>query len=139
MRKWGGSVLGPTIFKKFSDELIELFCEVDGSFPNHHPDPSDPENLSDLIKAVKLHKADIGIALDGDGDRLGVVDSDGEIIYPDRYLSLMSKDILERYKESKIVFDVKCSNQLKRTIEKHKGVPIMTKTGHSFIKSEIKK
>ena len=134
-----GSVLGPTIFKKFSDELIELFCEVDGSFPNHHPDPSDPKNLSDLIKAVKLHKADIGIALDGDGDRLGVVDSDGEIIYPDRYLSLMSKDILERYKESKIVFDVKCSNQLKRTIEKHKGIPIMTKTGHSYIKSEIKK
>ena len=134
-----GSVLGPTIFKKFSDKLIELFCKVDGSFPNHHPDPSDPKNLSDLIKAVELHKADVGIALDGDGDRLGIVDSDGEIIYPDRYLSLMSKDILKRYKESKIVFDVKCSNQLKRTIEKHKGIPIMTKTGHSYIKSEIKK
>ena len=75
-----GSVLGPTIFKKFSEELIELFCEVDGSFPNHHPDPSEPKNLSDLIKAVELHKADVGIALDGDGDRLGIVDSDGEII-----------------------------------------------------------
>ena len=86
-----------------------------------------------------MHKADVGIALDGDGDRLGIVDSDGEIIYPDRYLSLMSKNILEKYKASKILFDVKCSNQLKQTIEKHKGIPIMTKTGHSFIKSEIKK
>ena len=132
-----GGVIGPEILRKYSSELIELFCEVDGNFPNHHPDPSEPKNLLNLIETVKIEGADLGIAFDGDGDRLGVVDSEGEIIFPDRYLALMAEDTLKKNKSGKIVFDVKCSNQLDKVIRENDGVPIMTKTGHSFIKSEI--
>ena len=132
-----GGVLGPEILRKYSSELIELFCEVDGNFPNHHPDPSEPKNLFNLIETVKIEGADLGIAFDGDGDRLGVVDSEGEIIFPDRYLALMAEDTLKKNKSGKIVFDVKCSNKLDQVIRENDGVPIMTKTGHSFIKSEI--
>ena len=132
-----GGVLGPEILRNYSSELIELFCEVDGNFPNHHPDPSEPKNLSKLIETVKKENADLGIAFDGDGDRLGVIDSEGEMIFPDRYLALMAEDILRKNKSGKIVFDVKCSKQLERIIKRNNGIPIMTKTGHSFIKSEI--
>lgn len=134
-----GSVLGPKVLKTYSSELTELFCEVDGDFPNHHPDPSEPSNLTHLIKAVKDKNADIGIALDGDGDRLGVVDNEGKIIFPDRYLSLMASEILRKNKSRKIVYDIKCSNQLGQVIKENNGIPIMTKTGHSYIKSEISK
>ena len=132
-----GGVLGPEILRNYSSELIELFCEVDGNFPNHHPDPSEPKNLSKLIQTVKKENADLGIAFDGDGDRLGVIDSEGEMIFPDRYLALMAEDILRKNESGKIVFDVKCSKQLERIIKRNNGIPIMTKTGHSFIKSEI--
>ena len=132
-----GGVLGPEILRNYSSELIELFCEVDGNFPNHHPDPSEPKNLSKLIETVKKENADLGIAFDGDGDRLGVIDSEGEMIFPDRYLALMAEDILRKNESGKIVFDVKCSKQLERIIKRNNGIPIMTKTGHSFIKSEI--
>lgn len=132
-----GGVLGPEILRNYSSELIELFCEVDGNFPNHHPDPSEPKNLSKLIETVKKENADLGIAFDGDGDRLGVIDSEGEMIFPDRYLALMAEDILRKNKSGKIVFDVKCSKQLEQVIRRNNGIPIMTKTGHSFIKSEI--
>ena len=132
-----GGVLGPEILRNYSSELIELFCEVDGNFPNHHPDPSEPKNLSKLIETVKKENADLGIAFDGDGDRLGVIDSEGEMIFPDRYLALMAEDILRKNKSGKIVFDVKCSKQLEQIIRRNNGIPIMTKTGHSFIKSEI--
>ncbi len=132
-----GGVLGPEILRNYSSELIELFCEVDGNFPNHHPDPSEPKNLSKLIETVKKENADLGIAFDGDGDRLGVIDSEGEMIFPDRYLALMAEDILRKNKSGKIVFDVKCSKQLEQIIKRNNGIPIMTKTGHSFIKSEI--
>ena len=132
-----GGVLGPEILRNHSSELIELFCEVDGNFPNHHPDPSEPKNLSKLIETVKKENADLGIAFDGDGDRLGVIDSEGEMIFPDRYLALMAEDILRKNESGKIVFDVKCSKQLELIIKRNNGIPIMTKTGHSFIKSEI--
>ena len=132
-----GGVLGPEILRNYSSELIELFCEVDGNFPNHHPDPSEPKNLSKLIETVKKENADLGIAFDGDGDRLGVIDSEGEMIFPDRYLALMAEDILRKNKSGKIVFDVKCSKQLEQVIRRNNGIAIMTKTGHSFIKSEI--
>ena len=134
----GGSV-APKLFKDLGIELIELFSEVDGNFPNHHPDPSNPENLKDLIVNVIEHKAHLGIALDGDADRLGVVDDQGNIIFPDQYMSLIANHILKNNLGRKIVFDVKCSSKLKESISKSKGIPIMTRTGHSFIKKEILK
>ena len=134
----GGSV-APKLFKDLGIELIELFSEVDGNFPNHHPDPSNPENLKDLIVKVIEHKAHLGIALDGDADRLGVVDDQGNIIFPDQYMSLIANHILKNNLGRKIVFDVKCSSKLKESISKSKGIPIMTRTGHSFIKKEILK
>ena len=134
----GGSV-APKLFKDLGIELIELFSEVDGNFPNHHPDPSNPENLKDLIVKVREHKAHLGIALDGDADRLGVVDDQGNIIFPDQYMSLIANHILKNNLGRKIVFDVKCSSKLKESISKSKGIPIMTRTGHSFIKKEILK
>ena len=134
----GGSV-APKLFKDLGIELIELFSEVDGNFPNHHPDPSNPENLKDLIFKVRQHKAHLGIALDGDADRLGVVDNQGNIIFPDQYMSLIANHILKNNSGQKIVFDVKCSSKLKESISKSKGMPIMARTGHSFIKKEILK
>ena len=132
-----GGVIAPESFKALGIELIEIFCEVDGNFPNHHPDPGNPKNMIDLSKAVTEKSADLGIALDGDGDRLGVVDNLGKIIYPDQYLSLISENILKKNKKRKIVFDVKCSTQLKKAIEKNGGIPVMSRTGHSYIKAEI--
>jgi phosphomannomutase / phosphoglucomutase len=130
--------LGPRLFKELGCEIIELFCEIDGNFPNHHPDPSKPENLVDLIKAVKQHNADVGIAFDGDGDRLGVVDSAGNIIWPDRQMMLFAKDVLAGKPGSEIIYDVKCSRHLPDQIVKYGGRPLMWKTGHSFMKAKLK-
>ena len=132
----GGSI-APTLFKDLGIELIELYSEVDGNFPNHHPDPSNPKNLKDLINKVCEINADLGIALDGDADRLGVVDNLGKIIYPDQYMSLLADQVLKKNPGRKVVFDVKCSSKLKESIIKSKGIPVMTRTGHSFIKKEI--
>lgn len=131
--------LGPTLLKTLGCEVIELFCDIDGSFPNHHPDPSNPENLADLISAVKHYQADVGIAFDGDGDRMGVVDSSGKIIWPDRQMMLFSKYILDKKPGADIIYDVKCSRHLASQIKKHGGRPVMWKTGHSLIKAQVKK
>jgi phosphomannomutase / phosphoglucomutase len=116
----------------------ELFCEVDGHFPNHHPDPSVPENLKDLIDALKTTQAEIGLAFDGDGDRLGVVTKDGNIIYPDRQLLLFAQDVLSRNPQANIIFDVKSTRNLSPWIREHGGTPVMWKTGHSLVKAKIK-
>ena len=132
-----GSV-APTLFSKMGCDIEQLFCEVDGNFPHHHPDPSDPENLDAMISLVKLQKADLGIAFDGDGDRLGVVDSKGNIIWPDRQMMLFAKDVLSRNPGCEIIYDVKCTNHLARVISENAGVPLMWKTGHSLVKSKLK-
>jgi phosphomannomutase/phosphoglucomutase len=132
----GGIV--PKLLDKLGCSVTELFCEVDGNFPNHHPDPSKPENLKDLIDAVAANQADIGLAFDGDGDRLGVVTSAGDIVWPDRVLMLYAMDILERNPGGQIIYDVKCTRNLDAVIREHGGDPLMWKTGHSFIKAKIK-
>jgi phosphomannomutase/phosphoglucomutase len=131
-------VLAPKLIRALGCEVIELFCEIDGKFPNHHPDPSQPKNLEDVIAAVHKHKADLGLAFDGDGDRLGVIDSKGNVIWPDRQMMLYAGDILKRNPGAKIIFDVKCSSHLGNSITQHGGTPVMWKTGHSFIKAKIK-
>ena len=131
-------VVAPEVFRDLGCDVTELFCEVDGAFPNHHPDPSRPENLQDLIIAVRQHKADFGIAFDGDGDRLGVVSGDGGVIWPDRQMLLFVERILAERPGAEIVFDVKCSRLLPRAIEAQGGVATMCKTGHSFIKNKLK-
>ena len=128
----------PEIFRKIGCEVIELFSEVDGTFPNHHPDPSKPENLQDLIHALKDTDAELGFAFDGDGDRLGVVTKDGQVIYPDRQMMLFAQDVLSRVPGAPIVFDVKCSQRLAPAIEAAGGVAEMYKTGHSLIKARMK-
>lgn len=136
----GNGVAGcvaPTLYRRMGCEVIELFCDVDGRFPNHHPDPSQMENLHDLIAAVKEHGADIGLAFDGDGDRLGIVTNQGEVIWPDRQLMLFAKSILAHQPGAKIIYDVKCSSHLATMIKALGGEPIMWKTGHSFIKSKL--
>lgn len=130
--------VAPDLLSALGCEVIELYCEVDGHFPNHHPDPSQQENLQDLIKAVLENRADIGIAFDGDGDRIGVVTNKGEIIWPDRQLILFAQDILQRQPGATIIYDVKCTRYLKPAIEKHGGKALMWKTGHSLIKSKMK-
>jgi len=130
--------LGPLLLKTLGCEVIELFCEIDGRFPNHHPDPSDPKNLTELIATVKHYQADLGIAFDGDGDRLGVVDSNGKIIWPDRQMMLFAKNVLAGNPGSDIVFDVKCSRHLSDQIQKYGGRPLMWKTGHSLMKAKLK-
>ncbi len=130
-------VVAPKLYKALGCEVQELFCDIDGTFPNHHPDPSDPKNLQDLIKAVKKSGADLGMAFDGDGDRLGVVTSWGEIISPDRLMMLFSKAVLEEFPGAKIIYDVKCSNHLGEAIKSWGGEPIMWKTGHSLIKAKL--
>jgi len=130
--------LVPQLYRALGHDVIELYCEVDGTFPNHQPDPSQPDNLQELIAKVKEEGADIGFAFDGDGDRLGVVDGDGNIIWPDRQLMLLAKDVLSRNKGAKIIFDVKCSRYLASIIELNGGKPLMWKTGHSLIKSKMK-
>ncbi|HSS63880.1 MAG TPA: phosphomannomutase/phosphoglucomutase [Gammaproteobacteria bacterium] len=137
----GNGVAGavaPQLIRALGHDVVELYCEVDGNFPNHHPDPSVPANLKDLIAAVKENAADIGFAFDGDGDRLGVVDGNGSIIYPDRQLMLFARDVLSRNPGAEIVFDVKCSSRLPMVIQKLGGKPVMWKTGHSFIKGKLK-
>ena len=127
------------LFRALGCTVTELFCEVDGNFPNHHPDPAKPENLQDLIRALQNSDAEIGLAFDGDGDRLGVVTKDGQIIYPDRQLMLFAQDVLSRNPGAKVIFDVKSTRLLAPWIKEHGGEPIMEKTGHSFIKSSMKK
>ncbi|MEK6595881.1 MAG: phosphomannomutase/phosphoglucomutase, partial [Pseudomonadota bacterium] len=136
----GNGVAGafaPTLYRRLGCEVIELFCEVDGSFPNHHPDPSVPDNLHDVIQTLKTSDAEIGLAFDGDGDRLGIVTKDGSIINPDRQLMLFAADVLSRNPGGKIIFDVKCTRNLAPWISQHGGTPIMWKTGHSFIKAKL--
>jgi len=128
----------PAILRAIGCEVTELFSEVDGEFPNHHPDPSKPENLKDLIAALKDGDAELGLAFDGDGDRLGIVTKDGQNIYPDRQMMLFSQDVLSRVPGGTIVFDVKCSQRLAPAIEAAGGVPMIFKTGHSLIKAKMK-
>ena len=130
--------IAPDLFRRLGCEVQELFCDVDGSFPNHHPDPSKPENLEDLIAAVRAGHAEVGLAFDGDGDRLGVVTKNGRIIYPDRQLMLFAADVLQRNKGAQIIFDVKCTRQLFPWIRAHGGEPLLWKTGHSLIKAKLK-
>jgi phosphomannomutase len=128
----------PAILRALGCEVIDLYSQVDGDFPNHHPDPSKPENLADLIKVVHATGAEIGLAFDGDGDRLGVVTKGGNIIYPDRQIMLFARDILKRHRGAQIIFDVKCSQRLPVAIRKAGGKPLMWKTGHSLIKAKLK-
>ena len=128
----------PELYRAMGCEVTELFCEVDGNFSNHHPDPSDPHNLEDVIKALKTSDAEIGLAFDGDGDRLGVVTKDGSIIYPDRQLMLFAADVLSRNPGAEIIFDVKCTRNLFSWIRERGGRPTLWKTGHSLIKSKMR-
>ena len=130
--------IAPALFKRLGCEIVPLFCEVDGNFPNHHPDPSKPENLADVIRALKETDAEIGIAFDGDGDRLGVVTKDGEIIYPDRQLMLFAADVLSRVPGGQIIYDVKCTRLLAPWIRQHGGEPLMWNTGHALVKAKLK-
>lgn len=130
--------LAPELFRRLGCEVVPLFCAVDGNFPNHHPDPSKPENLQDLIRALRQTDAELGLAFDGDGDRLGVVTKDGEIIYPDRQLMLFAADVLTRNPGAQIIYDVKCSRNLARSIRYQGGVPLMWQTGHAIIKTKLK-
>jgi len=128
----------PAVLEAIGCEVVPLFCDVDGKFPNHHPDPSDPKNLQDLMLSVKQMKADVGIAFDGDGDRLGVVSPDGENIYPDRLLMLFARDVLSRIPGAPIIYDVKCTGKLQPLILEAGGSPIRWRTGHSLIKAKMK-
>jgi len=131
-------IVVPQLLQALGCEVIGLYCKVDGNFPNHHPDPSKPENLQELIELVKTEKADIGLAYDGDGDRLGVIDSDGNIIWPDRQLMLYAMDVLSRNPGADIIYDVKCTKHLAKVVTSNGGHPIMWKTGHSLIKAKMK-
>ena len=133
-----GGAVAPSLFRRIGCEVTELFCEVDGTFPNHHPDPSQLENLEDLIREVKNTSADFGMAFDGDADRLGVVSADGSVIWADRQMILFSRSVLKQHPGAEIIFDVKCSQTLAEDIEAHGGRATMWKTGHSFIKSKLK-
>jgi phosphomannomutase/phosphoglucomutase len=126
------------LYRGMGCEVIELFCEVDGTFPNHHPDPAHPENLQDLIRCLQTTDAEIGIAFDGDGDRLGVVTKDGQIIYPDRQMMLFAADVLTRHPGAQILYDVKCTRHLGPWIEQHGGEALMWKTGHSLVKAKLR-
>ena len=128
----------PGIFRALGCEVIELFSEVDGDFPNHHPDPSKPENLRDLIAKLQASDAELGLAFDGDGDRLGIVTKDGQNIFPDRQMQLFAQDVLSRVPGGTIIYDVKCSQRLAPAIEAAGGVPMIFKTGHSLIKAKMK-
>ena len=136
----GNGVAGavaPQLFRGLGCEVTELFCEVDGTFPNHHPDPADPHNLEDLIHCVKTTDCEIGLAFDGDGDRLGVVTKSGQIIWPDRQLILYARDVLERCPGETIIYDVKCSRHVAVQIRAAGGKPLMWQTGHSLIKAKL--
>ena len=138
----GNGVAGgvaPTLFRALGHDVVDLYCDVDGDFPNHHPDPSVPANLRDLIASVRENEADLGLAFDGDGDRLGVVDGAGTIIWPDRQMMLFAGDVLAGRPGAEVIFDVKCSGLLAEHIVKHGGRPVMWQTGHSLIKSRLKR
>ena len=130
--------IAPQLYRRLGCKVLGLFCEVDGNFPNHHPDPSKPENLNDIIHALNTTETEIGLAFDGDGDRLGVVTKDGNIIYPDRQMMLYAADILSKNPQGKIIYDVKSSRLLADWIKENQGTPIMCRTGHSFVKAKIK-
>lgn len=137
----GNGVAGavaPDLLRALGCEIVELFCDVDGTFPNHHPDPSKPENLQDLIRTVRETDAELGLAFDGDGDRLGVVTRDGGIIYPDRQLMLFAADVLSRVPGGEIIYDVKCTRNLAGWIRAHGGKPTMWKTGHALVKAKLR-
>jgi len=131
--------IAPKLLSSLGYEVIELFCEIDGNFPNHHPDPGKVENLQDLILAVKENSADVGIAFDGDGDRIGVITEKGDIIFPDQLMMIFAKDVLKNYPGSEIVFDVKCTNLLGNIINEAGGIPLMSPTGHFHIKNTLNK
>lgn len=128
----------PGVLRALGCTVDEMYSEVDGDFPNHHPDPSKPGNLAELIQRVKSTDAELGLAFDGDGDRLGIVTKQGHIIYPDRQLMLIATDILKRHRGATVIYDVKCSQRLPVAIRKAGGVPLMWKTGHSLIKAKMK-
>ena len=137
----GNGVAGasaPGIFRALGCEVVELFSEVDGNFPNHHPDPSKPDNLRDVIAALRSSDAELGLAFDGDGDRLGIVTKDGQNIFPDRQMMLFAQDVLSRVPGGAILFDVKCTQRLAPAIAEAGGQPMMYKTGHSLIKARMK-
>ena len=137
----GNGVAGtfaPDLLRRMGCEVVELFCDVDGRFPNHHPDPSKPENLEDVRRALRETDAELGLAFDGDGDRLGVVTKDGEIIYPDRQLMLFAADVLTRNPGAQIIFDVKCSRWVSESIRQQGGQPVMWNTGHALVKAKLK-
>jgi phosphomannomutase / phosphoglucomutase len=137
----GNGVAGayaPELFRRLGCKVTELFCDVDGHFPNHHPDPSQPKNLQDLIRCLATSDNELGLAFDGDGDRLGVITRDGTIIYPDRQLMLFAADVLGRNPGATVIYDVKSTRNLQPWIERHGGTPLMWKTGHSLIKSKMK-
>ena len=137
----GNGIVGasaPAIFRALGCEVIELFSEVDGNFPNHHPDPSKPENLRDLIAALQSSDAELGLAFDGDGDRLGIITKDGQNIFPDRQMMLFARDVLQRVPGGVIVYDVKCSQALAPVITAAGGTPLMYRTGHSLIKAKMR-
>ena len=131
-------MLAPRLYRRLGCEVTELYCEVDGDFPHHHPDPSQPENLADLIASLRAGAGELGLAFDGDGDRLGVVTRDGEIIYPDRQLMLFAADVLSRNPGAEIIYDVKSTRLLAPWIEQRGGRPLVWKTGHSLIKAKLK-
>lgn len=131
------SEIAPQLFEALGCEVTQLYCTLDGHFPNHHPDPTIPENLKDIIAKVKACKADVGFAFDGDADRLGLVTNEGDIIWPDRQLILLAIDVLSRQKNAQIVFDVKCTRNLPIAIREHGGRPVMSRTGHSLLKAKM--
>ena len=136
----GNGVAGeyaPSLLKEIGADVVELYCDVDGTFPNHHPDPAEPENLQDLINRVKSEEADIGLAFDGDGDRLGVISNTGQIIWPDKLMMLFSKHVLNANPGAAIISDVKCSMDLAQVVQRHQGKYMMWRTGHSHIKSKM--
>jgi phosphomannomutase/phosphoglucomutase len=130
--------LAPQLFRRMGCEVIELFCDIDGNFPNHHPDPSKPANLRDVQRVLRETDAELGLAFDGDGDRLGVVTKDGGIIYPDRQLMLFAADVLARNPGAQIIYDVKCSRWVAESIRHQGGKPVMWNTGHALIKAKLK-
>ncbi|MFT4256522.1 MAG: phosphomannomutase/phosphoglucomutase [Pseudoxanthomonas sp.] len=130
--------IGPRLLEAIGAEVVPLYCDIDGNFPNHHPDPSEPHNLEDLVQTVKRFDADIGLAFDGDGDRLGVVTKEGEMVFPDRLLMLFAADVLERNPGALVIYDVKCTGKLQGWILRHGGTPLMWQTGHSLIKAKMR-
>jgi phosphomannomutase / phosphoglucomutase len=130
-------VLAPKVFRAMGCDVTEMYCDIDGNFPNHHPDPSKLENLEELIHVVKTTDVELGLAFDGDGDRLGVVTKSGEVIFPDRQMMLFSADVLSRNPGATIIYDVKSSRLLDKYIVDHGGVPLMWKTGHSLVKAKM--